>query len=99
MLSDHADGVLCQAAPQRVLDVLRQNGFHLQNQSNDDGKAVWTVVQNGGDGEDAERANDRNPRSTDKDEGGAEEDAAGGNDDGGGGEEAEGGNEDEGQEE
>ena len=97
MLSDHAEGVLCQAAPQRVLDILRQNGFQLQNQSNDDGKAVWTVVQNGGsgDGNDAERSNDQNPRSTDEGEGEGEgEDKA--EDQGG---EDQGGNEDEGQEE
>lgn len=95
MLSDHAEGVLCQVAPQRVLDVLLQNGFQLQNQSNEDGKAVWTVVQGGSNGEDAERANDQNPRSTD--EGEAEGDAEGGG--GGGDGDQEGENEDEGQEE
>lgn len=96
MLSDHAEGVLCQAAPQRVLDILLQNGFQLENQSNDDGKALWTVVQNGGGGgggDDAERANDQNPRSTDEGEGEAE----GEGDDQGG--EDQGGNEEEAQEE
>ncbi len=68
MLSDHADGVLCQAGPDRVLDVLRQNGFILQNQSNNGGKAVWTVVQNGNGG-DADKPNDHNPTSNEDNEG------------------------------
>ncbi|CAM4788966.1 unnamed protein product [Rotaria magnacalcarata] len=49
-LSDHAEGVLCEDAPQRVLDVLRRNGFSLQKQTTGDQKALWTLVQSGGGG-------------------------------------------------
>ncbi len=48
LLSDHAEGVLCQEGPQRVLDVLRRNGFTLQKQTTDSNKALWTLVQSGG---------------------------------------------------
>jgi hypothetical protein len=46
-LSDHEQGVLCQDGPQRVLGVLRQNGFTLQKQTTSSDKALWTLVQNG----------------------------------------------------
>ncbi|CAF0987050.1 unnamed protein product [Rotaria sordida] len=48
LLSDHQEGVLCQEGPQRVLDVLRRNGFNIQKQTTDHHKALWTVVQSGG---------------------------------------------------
>ncbi|CAF3966714.1 unnamed protein product [Adineta steineri] len=47
-LSDHSDGVLCQDGPQRVLDVLRRNGFTLQKQTTESNRALWTLVQSGG---------------------------------------------------
>ena len=46
-LSDHERGVLCQAAPQRILDVLQQKGFAMQNQT-EERRAIWTLVQGGG---------------------------------------------------
>ncbi|CAF0937671.1 unnamed protein product [Rotaria sordida] len=48
LLSDHQEGVLCQEGPQRILDVLRRNGFNIQKQTTDHHKALWTVVQSGG---------------------------------------------------
>ena len=48
LLSDHSEGVLCQEGPQRVLAVLRQNGFTLQKQTTDSNRALWTLVQSGG---------------------------------------------------
>ena len=48
LLSDHEEGVLCQDDPQRILDVLRQNGFTLQTQTNGDDKASWTLEQTNG---------------------------------------------------
>ncbi|UJR21697.1 hypothetical protein I4U23_024774 [Adineta vaga] len=47
-LADHSEGVLCQDGPQRILDVLRRNGFTLQKQTTDTNKALWTLVQSGG---------------------------------------------------
>ncbi|CAF4349728.1 unnamed protein product, partial [Adineta steineri] len=47
-LSDHSDGVLCQDGPQRVLDVLRRNGFTLQKQTTESNRPLWTLVQSGG---------------------------------------------------
>ncbi|CAF1541091.1 unnamed protein product [Rotaria sp. Silwood1] len=52
LLSDHAEGVLCQDSPQRILDVLRRNGFTLQKQTTDHNKALWTLVQSGGSSHD-----------------------------------------------
>ncbi len=52
LLSDHEDGVLCQAGSQRILDILLQNGFTLKDQTTEDEKTLWTVVQSdGGDSE------------------------------------------------
>ncbi|CAF3457274.1 unnamed protein product, partial [Rotaria sp. Silwood2] len=48
LLSDHEEGVLCQDGPQRILDVLRRNGFTLQKQTTDHNKALWTLIQSGG---------------------------------------------------
>ncbi|CAF2420174.1 unnamed protein product [Rotaria sp. Silwood2] len=48
LLSDHEQGVLCQENSQRILDILRQNGFTLQNQTNKDDKTLWIVAQDGG---------------------------------------------------
>ena len=67
-MSDHEQGVLCQASPQRVLDILRQHGFTLQNESTQDQKAVWTVVQSGGEGHDQQPVHPHVPRSTDEHE-------------------------------
>ncbi len=92
MLSDHADGVVCQVGPDRVLDVLRQNGFTVQNQSNDDGKAVWTVVQGESSADNADKPNDQNPKSNEDNEGDGDAEDQGGDDEGeggGGGEEEE----------
>ena len=85
LLSDHADGVLCQVGPDRVLDVLQQNGFTLQNQSNDGGKAVWTVVQGESSGGDSDKPNDQNPRSAEDNEGDGDAEDQGGDDEGEGG--------------
>ncbi|CAF0925200.1 unnamed protein product [Adineta ricciae] len=83
LLSDHADGVLCNEGSQRVLDILLQNGFTLQNQSDEDGKTTW-VVEKGGDGEsDRSVQPPDSSNTTDADENG--DDA--GNEDQGGGEE------------
>ncbi|CAF1146809.1 unnamed protein product [Adineta ricciae] len=49
-LADDSEGVLCQDNPQRVLSVLRSNGFTLQKQTTDTNKALWTLVQGGGSG-------------------------------------------------
>ncbi|CAF1061913.1 unnamed protein product [Adineta steineri] len=53
LLSDHDEGVLCQDGSQRILDILLQHGFVLENQTTEDDKTVWTLVQNG-DGNDSE---------------------------------------------
>ena len=45
--SDHDQGVLCQDGPQRILEVLRRNGFTLQKQTTDNDRALWTLVQSG----------------------------------------------------
>lgn len=49
-LSDHDQGVLCQDGPQRILEVLRRNGFALQKQTTDNDRALWTLVQSGSGG-------------------------------------------------
>ncbi|CAF3319090.1 unnamed protein product [Rotaria socialis] len=49
LLSDHAEGVLCQESSQRVLDILSQNGFTLQNETNEGDKTLWTVAKESGD--------------------------------------------------
>jgi hypothetical protein len=79
-LSDHEEGVLCQDAPQRILDILRQNGFTLKNQTNDDQKTLWTVVKNGGSN--TEHSDEPNPTSNDDNEADAEGEDQGGDDEG-----------------
>ena len=54
-LSDHADGVLCQATPQHVLDVLSQHGFSVQDENDEGERTVWTVTQGGASGDGEER--------------------------------------------
>ena len=80
MLSDHVDGVLCQGNPQRILDILRQNGFTLENENTDDQKASWTVVQGGhGDGgEQPVHPPAPHPTHDNEADGGDEEERAGG---------------------
>ena len=50
VLSDHENGVLVQEGPQRVLEVLRRNGFNLLKQTTDTASALWTLAQSGGGG-------------------------------------------------
>lgn len=83
-LSDHADGVLCQATPQHVLDVLSQHGFSVQDENDEGERTTWTVTQ-GGAGE--ERVHPSGGHEAEGDGHGA----------GGGGDEEQGGDEGEGQ--
>ncbi|CAF3756804.1 unnamed protein product [Rotaria socialis] len=92
-LSDHAEGVLCQDAPQRVLDVLRRNGFTLQKQTTSNPKALWTLAQGGGGG-DHQPVPPPAPQPTPSDE---NEGDAGGEDQGGEENNEEGGGEGEGE--
>ncbi|CAF3027441.1 unnamed protein product [Rotaria socialis] len=95
-LSDHAEGVLCQDAPQRVLDVLRRNGFTLQKQTTSNPKALWTLAQGGGGGGggDHQPVPPPAPQPTPSDE---NEGDAGGEDQGGEENKEEGGGEGEGE--
>ncbi len=82
LLSDNEEGVLCQDTPQRILDILKQNGFTLQNQTNDEQKTLWTVIQNGGDeGNNTEQPDESNPAANDDNEADAEGEGQGGGDD------------------
>ncbi len=95
LIPDHEEGVLCQDGPQHILDILQQNGFTLQNQTNDEQKALWTVAQNGGGGGgDTEQPDEPTPTTNDDNEADAQgENQGGGADEGenkeGGGEEEE----------
>ncbi len=77
MLSDHGEGVLCQANPESILEILLQHGFTLQNQTNEDDKAVWTVAKNGGNNE---QSDEPNPPSNDDNEADADAEDQGGDD-------------------
>ncbi|CAF0939223.1 unnamed protein product [Rotaria sordida] len=87
LLSDNEQGVLCRANSQRILDILRQNGFTLQNQTNEDDRTLWIVVKGSGDNneqpvnpQDPNDGNDGNADGGDEaenkeeEEGGGEED-------------------------
>ncbi|CAF1462490.1 unnamed protein product [Rotaria magnacalcarata] len=95
LLSDHADGVLCQESSQRVLDILSQNGFTLQNETNEDDKTLWTVAkESGGDSEqpvapqDADSTpNDGNQADADAGDNGGDGEAGNKEEEGGGEEE------------
>ncbi len=90
LLSDHEEGVLCQAGSQRILDLLLQNGFTLKDQTTEDEKSVWTLVQNGG-GDSEQPVHPDNPNDENAADAGGED--QGGDDEGehkeGGGEEEE----------
>lgn len=45
-MSDSDEGVLCQENPRKVLEILQQNGFNLQNESTENEKTIWVVVKN-----------------------------------------------------
>jgi hypothetical protein len=77
LLSDHGEGVLCQANPESILEILLQHGFTLQNQTNEDDKAVWTVAKNGGNNE---QSDEPNPPSNDDNEADADAEDQGGDD-------------------
>lgn len=79
LLSDHEQGVLCQVEPQRVLDILRQNGFNLQKQENEEEKTSWTVVK---DGEGGEKPDASNPTPNNENEGEGDGEEQGGGDGG-----------------
>ncbi|UJR27620.1 hypothetical protein I4U23_008901 [Adineta vaga] len=82
-LSDHEDGVLCQEGSQRVLDILLQNGFTLQNQSDEDGKTTWIVEKDGdGNNDSSVQPDNSNPTGNDENEADAGNEEQGGDEDG-----------------
>ena len=60
-----------------MLDVLRQNGFTVQNESTDDGKTSWTVVQSGGEHERSVHPEEPNPTADEENEAEAAEEDQG----------------------
>ncbi|CAF0828655.1 unnamed protein product [Rotaria sp. Silwood1] len=90
LLSDHEQGVLCQENPQRILDILRQNGYTLQNQTNEDDKTLWVVSQGGGNNnEQPVNPPDSNTRPNDGNDADADGEGHGGDDEAGNKEEEE----------
>ncbi|CAF0970949.1 unnamed protein product [Rotaria sordida] len=88
LLSDNEQGVLCRANSQRILDILRQNGFTLQNQTNEDDRTLWIVVKGSGDNneqpvnpQDPNDGNDGNADGGDEAENKEEEEEGGGEED------------------
>lgn len=60
--------MLCQEGSERVLDALRQNGFTVENESTDDGKTTWTLVQSGSEHERSGHSEEPTPAGDEQNE-------------------------------